>query len=124
LRFEGDKVVPKRPVYAGKALAEVEFTGAGPHLVTVRANALGQPQADASKKPAVEKIAADLGALKMQTKELVQGSSARPDVTEASIVISGGRAMKNAENFKLLEEVADVIGAAVGASRAAVDAGY
>ena len=107
LAFEGTSIKVRRPVYAGKATAEVEFVGSGPRLATVRANALGVPKPDAGK-----------------SAEVVKGSSGRPDVTEASIVVSGGRSLKNAENFKLLEDLADVLGAAVGASRAAVDAGY
>ncbi|HTL11808.1 MAG TPA: electron transfer flavoprotein subunit alpha/FixB family protein [Bdellovibrionota bacterium] len=124
LKFNGDQVTLRRPVYAGKATAEVEFTGPGPRLVTVRANALGAPKADASKKASSAKLAVDLGGLKTSASDLQKGSSERPDVTEASIVISGGRAMKNAENFKIIETLADTVGAAVGASRAAVDAGY
>ena len=57
-------------------------------------------------------------------KEIVKGKSDKVDLTEASIIVSGGRAMKAAENFKILQELADVIGATVGASRAAVDSGY
>jgi electron transfer flavoprotein alpha subunit len=124
LAFEGAKIKVRRPVYAGKATAEVEFVGAGPQMATVRANALGVPKPDASKSAEVVNETIDLGALVTKVAEVVKGSSGRPDVTEASIVVSGGRSLKNSENFKMLEDMADVLGAAVGASRAAVDAGY
>lgn len=121
--FEGGLKV-RRPVYAGKASAEVEFVGSGPKLVTVRANALGAPASDKSKSCETLNVNVDLGATKTKVTEIVQGSSGRPDVTEASIVVSGGRSVKSADGFKMIEEMADVLGAAVGASRAAVDAGY
>jgi electron transfer flavoprotein alpha subunit len=124
LAFEGSKIKARRPVYAGKATVEVEFMGAGPQVATVRPNALGIPKPDTSKTTEVVNVSADLGQLKTKVLEVVKGSSARPDVTEASIVVSGGRSLKSADNFKILEGMADVLGAAVGASRAAVDAGF
>ena len=124
LAFEGNKIKVRRPVYAGKATVEVEFVGSGPQLATVRANALGVPKPDTGKSAATENFTADPGTLRTKVLEVVKGASTRPDVTEAAIVVSGGRAMKNAENFKILEDMADTLGAAVGASRAAVDAGY
>jgi electron transfer flavoprotein alpha subunit len=124
LSFDGNKIKVRRPVYAGKATVEVEFLGSGPQIATVRANALGAPKPDPSKTAETVRVTPDLGQLKTKVVEVVQGASGRPDVTEASIVVSGGRSLKNAENFKILEELADVLGAAVGASRAAVDAGY
>lgn len=124
LTFEGANIKVRRPVYAGKATAEVEFVGAGPRLATVRPNALGAPKADAAKTAEVINVTVDLGSLKTKVTDVVKGSSGRPDVTEASIVVSGGRSLKSAENFKMLEDLADVLGAAVGASRAAVDAGF
>ncbi len=124
LSFDGGKIKVRRPVYAGKATAEVEFVGAGPQVATVRANALGIPKPDTGKSAEVVNVTADLGTLVTKVADVVKGSSGRPDVTEASIVVSGGRSLKNAENFKMIEEMADVLGAAVGASRAAVDAGY
>ncbi|MEN9723017.1 MAG: hypothetical protein RJB38_1003 [Pseudomonadota bacterium] len=122
--FEAGKLKVRRPLYAGKATAEVEFVGAGPQLATVRANALGIPKPDTSKSASIQNVTVALSGVKTTVSEVVQGQAGRPDVTEASIVISGGRSLKNAENFKILEETADVIGAAVGASRAAVDAGF
>lgn len=124
LAFEGSKIKARRPVYAGKATVEVEFLGSGPQVATVRPNALGIPKPNTSISAEVVNGSADLGDLKTKVVEVVKGSSGRPDVTEAAIVVSGGRSLKNAENFKILEEMADVLGAAVGASRAAVDAGY
>lgn len=124
LAFEGGKIKARRPVYSGKATAEVEFIGAGPQVATVRANALGIPKPDTGKSAETLKVAVDVGATKTKVLEVVQGSTGRPDVTEASIVVSGGRSLKSAENFKILEELADTLGAAVGASRAAVDAGF
>lgn len=121
--FEGGLKV-RRPVYSGKATAEVEFVGPGLKLATVRPNAIGVPKPDAAKTAETATAAAELSGLKTKVLEVVQGTSARPDVTEAAIVVSGGRSLKSAENFKLLEEMADVLGAAVGASRAAVDSGF
>ena len=124
LTFSGNKIQARRPVYAGKATVEVEFLGSGPQLATVRPNALGASKPNTSATAAVQEVSVDFGTLKTKVTEVVKGASARPDVTEASVVVSGGRALKNAENFKILEEMADVLGAAVGASRAAVDAGF
>jgi electron transfer flavoprotein alpha subunit len=124
LSFDGDQIKVRRPVYAGKATVEVEFLGKGPKMATIRPNALGLGKPDSSKKAETSPVSADLGQLNTRVLDVVKGSSARPDVTEASIVISGGRSLKNAENFKILENIADVVGGAVGASRAAVDAGF
>jgi electron transfer flavoprotein alpha subunit len=122
--FEGTKIKARRAVYAGKATVEVEFLGSGPQMATVRPNSFGASKPDTSKSAEVVNVTADLGTLKTKVVEIVQGASGRPDVTEASVVVSGGRSLKSAENFKILEDLADVLGAAVGASRAAVDAGF
>lgn len=124
LSFEGGKAKVRRPVYAGKATVEVEFLSGGLQCMTVRPNAIGVPKADTSKNAEVVRLIPHVADLKTKVAEVVKGSSGRPDVTEASIVVSGGRSLKSAENFKIIEGLADVLGAAVGASRAAVDAGY
>ncbi|MCM2322322.1 MAG: electron transfer flavoprotein subunit alpha/FixB family protein [Oligoflexia bacterium] len=122
--LDGGRLAARRPVYAGKAIVEVEFIGSGVQMATVRANALGVPKPDTSKTAEILTASADLSGLKTKVLEVVKGASGRPDVTEASIVVSGGRSLKSADNFKMIEDVADVLGGAVGASRAAVDAGY
>jgi electron transfer flavoprotein alpha subunit len=124
LTFQNSGLQVRRPVYAGKATVEVEFLGSGPKLATVRPNALGVPQPDTTQTAEIKTLPVHLDALKTKVLEVVKSSSARPDVTEAPIVVSGGRSLKNAENFKILETLADVLGGAVGASRAAVDAGF
>jgi electron transfer flavoprotein alpha subunit len=124
LAFNGAKLQLKRPVYSGKAMAEVEFVGSGIQMATIRPNSIGLPKPDTTKTADASSISVDLSGLKTKILEVVKGNSGRPDVTEAAIVVSGGRSLKSAENFKILEDMADVIGAAVGASRAAVDAGY
>jgi len=124
LTFNGTDINVRRPVYAGKASVEVEFLGDGPRMATVRPNSLGKPVQDDSKTAEEVVSSVTLEGLKTKVLDVVEGTSARPDVTEASIVISGGRSLKDSENFIILEEVADILGAAVGASRAAVDAGY
>lgn len=124
LAFEGSNIKVRRPVYSGKATAEVEFVGTGPRLATLRANALGVGKPDTGKSAESVNVAVNVGETKTKTLDVVKGASARPDVTEAAIVVSGGRALKSADNFKIIETLADTIGAAVGASRAAVDAGY
>jgi len=111
-----------RPFYAGNALATVEATGAV-KVVTVRATAFDKADA-AGGSAAVE--AADVAAAGAEKAKFVSasaGSSDRPDLTAARVVVSGGRGMKEGANFAMLEKVADKLGGAVGASRAAVDAG-
>ena len=124
IQFSGSSLTAKRPVYSGKAMADVEFVGSGIKMATVRPNSIGMPKPDASKTADASAITADFSSLVTKVVEVMKGNSARPDVTEAAIVVSGGRSLKTAENFKILEDMADVLGAGVGASRAAVDAGY
>lgn len=122
--LNGSEVRAKRPVYAGKCLAEV--AAASPvALVTIRPNVIApkpNPVAGVTESFAPQFESKSIGLKKII--EVKKGKSEKPDLTEANIIISGGRAMANAENFKILNSCADIIGATVGASRAAVDAGY
>ncbi|HVY13246.1 MAG TPA: FAD-binding protein [Alphaproteobacteria bacterium] len=112
----------RRPIYAGNAIATVQSSD-GIKLCTVRATAF-EPAAASGGSAAVENISApaDAGLSKFISAEL--SKSARPELTAARIVVSGGRGLGSKENFLLLEKLADKLGAALGASRAAVDAGY
>jgi len=121
LSVEGDKTFT-RPIYAGNAIATVESSDEK-LVITVRGTAFEKAAAEGGSA-AVEAADAkgDSGLSSYVGAEL--SSSERPELTSAKIVISGGRGMQNGENFAMLEEVADKLGAAVGASRAAVDAGF
>lgn len=125
LAADGNTVVATRPMYAGKCLAEVASKSAVT-FVTVRPNVMAAQVSNAGATASVEdaKVTIDASAIKAKIVEVRQGKSEKPDLTEASIIISGGRALANADNFKILFSCADVIGATVGASRAAVDSGY
>jgi electron transfer flavoprotein alpha subunit len=111
-----------RPIYAGTALATVQSKDPI-KVVTVRATGFDAAAASGGAA-AVETLAAvpDAGLSSLVGRELVK--SERPELTAAKIIVSGGRGMGSAENFKLLEPLADKLGAAMGASRAAVDAGF
>jgi electron transfer flavoprotein alpha subunit len=111
-----------RPMWAGNLFATVKVE-AGPRVITVRGTAF-EPAAKGGSG-AVEKASASAGEGKTKFVEFAETKSDRPVLTEASIVCSGGRGLKNGENFTTyLEPLCDALGAAMGASRAAVDAGY
>jgi electron transfer flavoprotein alpha subunit len=115
----------KRPVYSGKVYAEVVSTGDTIKMASVRPNVFPPAEASGSQADTVDvAITTTADSISSIVKEIVGGATGSKDVAEAEIVVAGGRALKSEENFKLLEDLADVLGAAVGASRAAVDAGY
>lgn len=117
---DGDTFV--RPIYAGNALATVKSADAI-KVATVRTTAFEKAAEDGGNAAIEEaSAAADPGVSRFIGQELTK--SERPELTSAGIVISGGRGMGSGENFALLEAIADKLGAAVGASRAAVDAGF
>ncbi len=123
LRAAGDGLQATRPIFAGKALIDVDVNTAV-QMFTVRPNSFGVPDAPTAAAGAVETVAADVGKLRGRVVDVAAAASDKPDLTEADRIVSGVRAMNNADNFGVLDELADVIGATVGASRAAVDAGY
>lgn len=111
-----------RPIYAGNALATVR--SADPRKVmTIRAASF-DPVAAEGGSATIEAVSTVAAAVTSRFVSAELSASERPELTAARVVVSGGRGMQNGENFKLLEPVADLLGAAVGASRAAVDAGY
>lgn len=115
----------KRPVYAGKAFAQVT-SNVRPIMATIRPNTFTLTPPDAARQAEVVKEAAEIDQADLAAilKEVAIAASKRPELTEANIIVSGGRGMKGPENYVILEALADVIGAAVGASRAAVDSGW
>ncbi len=123
VKYEG-KLTAKRPLYSGKVYTQVTFSGELA-LLTCRPNTFPVPAAGTASAE-VMPLAGSFSATKYKVKEVLKGDSDKPDLTEAEIIISGGRAMKEANNFKILWELAESIGpqATVGASRAAVDSGY
>jgi electron transfer flavoprotein alpha subunit len=110
-----------RPVYAGNALETVQSKDAI-KIITLRQTAFAK--AGEGGSAAIEKLAATADAGLSQFVSVTESKSERPELTAARIVVSGGRGLGSAENFKKLEALADKLGAAIGASRAAVDAGY
>ena len=114
----------KRPIYAGNAIITVEADAAHAVVATIR-TASWPAAASGTNNAPVEALNVDV-ALPTHTRfvELKQGKSDRPDLQSASKVVSGGRGVGSKENFEIIYKFADKIGAAVGASRAAVDAGY
>jgi electron transfer flavoprotein alpha subunit len=124
LAVEDGKLVATRPIYAGKLLSKMTWAR-GPWLATLRPNVFrpAEPQAGAAAQ--VERPAVSSPAEVMKLVERREGASTGlPELAEAEIVVSGGRGLKGPENFVVLEELAKVVGGAVGASRAAVDAGW
>jgi electron transfer flavoprotein alpha subunit len=120
------KMVATRPIYAGKAYAKVTFSESWPQMATARPNVLSLNEPDTSKAAEIRDIdlSLDDDALKTRVVDILRDESGKVDLTEADKIVSGGRGMKAPENYKILEELADLIGASVGASRSAVDAGW
>ena len=120
---EGD-VEAVRPVSAGKALSTVRFKGKKPYILTLRPNVFREADSPISRPGEVFKEDIQLPEFSRQAQQLVKKVGSQLDITEARIVVSGGLGMQGPENFKLLEELAEVLGGAVGASRPVVDNGW
>ncbi|MBI4430900.1 MAG: electron transfer flavoprotein subunit alpha/FixB family protein [Candidatus Omnitrophica bacterium] len=121
IKTAGNGVVVQRPMYAGKVIATVQLGGAQ-NIVSIRPNSCVAKESPAEAQ--AKKISLDSVSLKTSVESLEIAPLKRPELTEADIVVSGGRGMKGPENYNVIEALADKLGAAVGASRAAVDAGW
>jgi electron transfer flavoprotein alpha subunit len=122
LAKEGESLRVSRPMYAGNAIATVELIGS-PLLFTVRQTAFDpDPKSEARAPVSPVTVTADPGGSVFIGRE--ETKSERPELTEARVVVSAGRGIKSPENYKLVEELADMFQAAIGATRAAVDAGW
>ena len=108
--------------FSGKTLATIKFNS-NPYICSLRPNAI-EAQAAPCEAEVISYQAAVQDTGKLVIKEVKQSQSKAVDLTEANIIITGGRPMASEDNYKILQECADLMGAAVGASRAAVDAGY
>ncbi|HUF28870.1 MAG TPA: electron transfer flavoprotein subunit alpha/FixB family protein [Gemmatimonadaceae bacterium] len=124
LEVSGDAIVAKHPAYANKVIATVAVTGS-PAIVSLRPNAFTPVENARAGTVESAQPAADPGASRVVVRETIKGSSTRPDLTEAPVIVSGGRGLKAPENFKLVEELAEAFGnAAVGCTRAVTDDGW
>lgn len=124
--IDGGNLVAKRPIYAGKAYATVTYKDSVPQIATARPNVLKLNEPDESRSAEVVDAEFSLDDSQFTTKvvEFQQEAGGKIDLTEAERIVSGGRGMKGPENYHILEELADLIEATVGASRSAVDAGW
>jgi electron transfer flavoprotein alpha subunit len=121
LSVDGGKVVAKKPIYSGKAYANIKVT-TDIQAFTVRPNS--QELGTKAGAGAVEAVSAGAGDVKVKIASTEMSGGSKIQLTEASIIVSGGRGMKGPENFPMLQSLADLLGAALGASRAAVDSGW
>lgn len=114
-----------RSIYAGNAIAKLATSASNPHCITIRASAFAKSDANDSVAEVSESPSSIVPDFASKLVKTEVAASERPELSSAKVVVSGGRAMKSAENFsKLIYPLADALNAAVGASRAAVDAGF
>ena len=123
IEMDGDAPVFTRPIYSGKAFEKVKVKD-GVTFATIRPNNIPAQDADTSKSGSVETVDVDIADLRTIIKEVVKNTATGVDLSEASVIVAGGRGLKSEENFKMLDELADLLGGAVGASRGACDAEY
>lgn len=123
VKIADGKLVAIRPMYAGKCFGEV-VTSASPQMASLRPNVFAM--AENAKAATVTKFdpAIDAASIKSKVLEVQKDTSGKVDLTEANVIVAGGRGMKGPEGFQILEELAEVLKGCVGASRAAVDAGW
>lgn len=124
LTISGTEVKARRPMYSSKVTAEVSFENSPIKIVLMRPNQLPVEAAASKKTPVVEEVGVPTTDLRTLVKEVVKGASGKLDLTEANVIVAGGRGLRDAEGFKILEPLAETLGATVGASRAIVDAGW
>jgi len=124
--IEDGNLVAIRPIYAGKAYAKVTFNESWPQMAAARPNVMAMNEPDTSRAAEVvdASFSLDDSLLKTKVVDVAKDESGKVDLTEAEKIVSGGRGMKGPEHYPILEALADVIGASVGASRSAVDAGW
>ncbi len=120
LRLDGEKLIATRPMYGGKVLAEVALEGI-PQMSAIRPNVM--EIVDAARSGDVEMLGINIGAVKTRIVENKLEAASKVDLTEADVIVSGGRGM-GGPDFSVLEELARVLGGTVGASRSAVDEGW
>ncbi|GAK12522.1 electron transfer flavoprotein subunit alpha/FixB family protein [Geomicrobium sp. JCM 19039] len=123
IELAGDEVVFTRPIYSGKAFEKKSVTG-GMLFATVRPNNIAALDEDASRSGDTKDVSVELKDLRSIIKDVVKKTSGKVDLAEAKVIVAGGRGVKSAEGFEPLEELADILGGAVGASRGACDAEY
>ncbi len=126
LSLEGDVLVCERPVMSGKAVATIEIAPGAPRMATLRPNSVPPLAADPGRSCGSEPMQIDLddADLASRVTSVERSEGGKIDVSEAETVVSGGRGIKGPEHWSVLEDLAEVLDAAVGASRAVVDAGW
>lgn len=120
LKLDGEKLIATRPMYGGKVFAEVVLEGI-PQMSAIRPNVM--EIVEAAKPGNVEKVAINTGGVKTRVVEKRLGAASKVDLTEADVIVSGGRGM-GGPDFSVIEELAKALGGTVGASRSAVDEGW
>jgi electron transfer flavoprotein alpha subunit len=123
LELENSELIATRPAYAGKVLMKIRVK-TSPRIATLRLNVFTAKELANVRVPAMEELHFSKLESRIVVKEFVTHGMKKTDLTEASVIVSGGRGMGGPENYKILEELAEVMGAVVGASRASVDAGW
>ncbi|MBN1355959.1 electron transfer flavoprotein subunit alpha/FixB family protein [bacterium] len=122
IHYDSDPVSVVRPVYSGKLLAEVELPGS-PRIISLRPNVF-EPASPSGQQAQVVRLDPDTASIRAQVKQAIQAAQGVLDVTEADIIVSGGRGVGGPEGFGVIRDLAQVLNAAVGASRAAVDSDW
>jgi electron transfer flavoprotein alpha subunit len=126
LTVENGRLVAQRPVYAGKALATVRWAGESLQMASLRPNVFPVETREGAAAPVTVPFTVEglEGKIRARVREVLGGGGETKDVTEADVIVAGGRGLKEAKNFSLLEALAEKLDAAVGASRAVVDSGW